>query len=191
MNESDILQKVKQGNAAVFEFLFREYYQSLCHFALKYVKDSHESEELVQETFVKIWNRREQISIEYSLKAYLYQSVRNACLNYLKHQQVKKQYEQTQLYVQQELRSVDIIETMELEKKISDSLEKLPSERKKVFLMNRNQGLKYREIAEKLGISIKTVENQMGKALKFLREELQEYLIFIWLFLIELLKNIF
>ncbi len=142
---------------------------------MKYVDDPDESEEIVQNSFVKFWNKKEEITISSSLKSYLYQAVKNESLNHIKHLKVVKSYEGSHKNDYQSDGS-DALVTQELQNKIDSSLAKLPVERKKIFLMSRNEGLKYREIADKLDISIKTVENQMGKALKFFRSELVEYL---------------
>ena len=174
MGES-LLIDIQSGNAGAFEEVFNEYYSSLCRYALKYVDDPDESEEIVQNTFVKFWNKRESIRITGSLKSYLYQAVKNESLNQLKHLKVVKSYEGSQQNKYQSDES-DTLVAKELQNKIDGSLAKLPAERKKIFLMSRNEGLKYREIADKLGISIKTVENQMGKALKYFRYELVDYL---------------
>jgi len=170
-----LLKDIQSGDAGAFEEVFNEYYTSLCYYALKYVDDPDQSEEIVQNTFVKFWNKREQIRIAGSLRSYLYQAVKNESLNHIKHLKVVKSFEGSHQNKNQSDGS-DILITQELQNKIDGSLAKLPVERKKIFLMSRNEGLKYREIAEKLGISIKTVENQMGKALKLFRSELIDYL---------------
>ncbi|WP_051539083.1 RNA polymerase sigma-70 factor [Prolixibacter bellariivorans] len=132
------------------------------------------SEDIVQEVFFKLWTDKGRIAIETSVKAYLYQMVRNTSLNYLKHKNVIKQYEiankDESNYIGESLD--ELLIGKELNAKIQAAIEKLPTERRKVFLLSRMDGLKYKEIAEKLNISIKTVENQMGKALSTLRTEL-------------------
>lgn len=173
--QDNLLNDIQAGDAAAFEEVFNEYYSSLCRFALNFVGDPDESEEIVQNSFVKFWNKKEQITISTSLKSYLYQAVKNESLNHIKHLNVVKSHEGRQEN-KYESDGSDLLVTQELQYKIDDSLAKLPVERKKIFLLSRNEGLKYREIADKLDISIKTVENQMGKALKFFRSELVEYL---------------
>ncbi len=173
--QDSLLNDIQSGDAAAFEEVFNEYYSSLCRYALKFVGDPDESEEIVQNSFVKFWNKKEQITISTSLKSYLYQAVKNESLNHIKHLKVVKLHEGSQQN-KYESDGSDTLVAKELQNKIEDSLAKLPAERKKIFLMSRNEGLKYRGIADKLDISIKTVENQMGKALKFFRSELIEYL---------------
>lgn len=135
-------------------------------------------EDIVQESFVKLWNGRNDTTIETSVKAYLYQAVKNACLNSIKHIGVKesyKKYNQAEIEYAEQTES-DNITAGELEERIRRNIESLPTERRKIFMLSRYENLKYKEIADTLGISVKTVENQMGKALAHLRKELAEYL---------------
>ncbi|MEL7001410.1 MAG: RNA polymerase sigma-70 factor [Bacteroidota bacterium] len=176
MDDKQKLEEVRAGNATVFEQIFREYYSMLCHFAVRYTQDPEEAEEIVQQLFVRIWQKRSEIVISGSFKSYLFQSARNACLNHIKHQKVRLEHHQYTLKTADASSVENTLEVLELENKIQEALDKLPPERQKIFLMSRNEGLKYKEIAEKLNISVKTVENQMGKALKFLRTELIDYL---------------
>jgi RNA polymerase sigma-70 factor (ECF subfamily) len=171
-------QAIKEGDLKAFEYVFRLYYQSLCGYATKFLGDTDEAEEITQEIFTTLWTRRETIEIKLSLKSYLYRSVRNACLNYLKHQKVKNVYfaANEAFQKEEELRFSGFGDTSHLSEQIDAAIENLPEERKKIFLMSRHQELKYKEIADQLGISIKTVETQMSKALKSLRVALQEYL---------------
>lgn len=174
-----------------FELLFRTYYSTLCAFANKYLKDSDASEEIVQEIFVKLWNNRDELSIKSSLKSYLYTSVRNSSLNMIKHIEIRENYKehnQTEIDHQERMLG-DAIEVTELEEKIRKSIDELPPERRKVFIMSRYEGKKYREIADELGISVKTVENQMGKAMAFLRLRLKEYLTITILLLLEMMNK--
>ncbi len=173
--ESSIVEDIKFGDAEAFEKVFQEYYKALCGHAYKLLLDGDDAEEMVQNVFVKFWNKREHVTITSSIKSYLYQAVKNESLNYLKHKLVVRDHVTESLHTKPDEPS-DTVVVSELHKKIEDVLQAIPPERKKIFLMNRNDGLKYREIADKLNISIKTVENQMGKALKYLRTELAEYL---------------
>jgi RNA polymerase sigma-70 factor, ECF subfamily len=140
--------------------------------------------------FSKLWINKEQLNADTNITAYLYSAVRNACLNQIKHQKVKDAYASiaiTSFEVNSHIESK--IDASELHKLIESSIFELPPERQKIFLLSREQGLKYQEIADRLGISIKTVEAQMGKALKFLREQLKEYLIVMLLCLINFFKD--
>ena len=160
-----------------FESLFNSHYSELCSYANMFLKDLDAAEEIVQDLFVKFWENRESIKIASSVRSYLFTSVRNSCLNFIKHLKIEESYKKHN-ELERESGSVTVdeeFEGSELEMQIRKAIDKLPPERKKVFIMSRFEGLKYREIAEKSGISIKTVENQMGKAIKFLRHELADY----------------
>lgn len=162
---------------AEYEIIFRQYYQSLCFYANTWLKDMDAAEEVVQNTFVKLWEKRESLKPEVSLKAYLYKAVYNASLNEIKHQKVKDKYinmqnqEEPTDHIRQEQSLKD------LERRIKESLERLPEQCRLVFQLSRFENLKYREIAEVLNISVKTVENHMGKALRLMRQNLADYLV--------------
>ncbi len=169
-----------------FEELFRTYYQELCSFVMTFLKDELAAEEVVQEVYFKLWLKREEITFSASPKSYLYAAVRNASLNVIKHIEIregyKKQNEESRRA--EENSTGDSMELMELEQKIALAVSELPEARQKIFVMSRHEGLKYIEIAEELGISIKTVEAQMGKALSYLKEKLRDYLpLWLWLFI--------
>lgn len=178
LSEQQHLFKLQNGDITVFEMFFRTYYQSLCNYAYTFLQDRDESEEIVQSSFLTIWEKRETLEIRTSLKSYLYTAVRNACLNVIKHEKIKQKHVSEALAVSE--RSHDSVShrvlSSELEDRIQTSMEKLPEQCRLVFKLSRFEELKYAEIAEQLNISIKTVENQMGKALRIMREELKEYL---------------
>lgn len=177
-NTTNIIEQIQQGNKKVFENLFNSYYSYLCAYANKFVLDKDIAEEIVQELFYQIWIKRENLQIKTSLKSYLFRAVHNSCLNYIKHKNIQNKYHEEVLKDLQEEHSetYDTLENVELQNKIRLAIDKLPTERKKIFLMIRFENLKYIQVAKKLNISIKTVENQMGSALRFLREELKDYL---------------
>jgi RNA polymerase sigma-70 factor (ECF subfamily) len=173
-----------------FEILFKSHYSSLCSYADHFLKDLDASEEIVQEVMFKIWVNRESLMITSSMKSYLFRAVRNGCLNVLKHSDIREEYKirrEQDLQENQGSKEDEMI-VSELEEKIRQAIDRLPMERRKVFIMSRYDGLTYSRIAQKLGISVKTVENQMSKALKTLREELSEYLPWLILFFTNLIK---
>lgn len=161
-----------------FEKLFHSFYSELCSYSNMFLKDLEASEEVVQETFVKLWENRKSLNIKSSFHSYLFRAVRNGCLNVIKHEKIKDNYKvHNENEIKNRSGSLDEeIDASELETKIRESIDLLPMRRRKAFIMSRYEGLKYKEIAEKLNISIKTVENQIGKALKFLKSELSEYM---------------
>jgi RNA polymerase sigma-70 factor (ECF subfamily) len=187
------LHSIKSGDEKAFEHLFKAHYPSLCGYARKYLDDIDQAEEVVQEMFFNFWQKKEKMKINTSLEAYLFRSVRNACLNYLKHLKIREQYKlANNAEIRQKEQEIhDSVVAMELQGKIENIIDQLPPERKKIFKMSRYEELKYKEIAAKLNISIKTVEAQMSKALKYLRVHLSEYLSLFIVFMLEILINIF
>lgn len=171
-------QIIALQNREGFEEAFRLHYESLVAYAVGFLKEQEASEEVVQELFFNLWKKRDSLELTTSLKAYLYRATRNSCLNVLKHITIREDYkvhnEQQRNELEQE--AGESVETKELQAKILEAVAQLPKERQKIFRMSRFEGLKYREIAEELNISVKTVENQMGKALRFLRLQLVDYL---------------
>lgn len=172
-----------QGEITTFEMLFRTYYKPLCQYAYTYLRDKEGAEEIVQSTFMNVWEKRDSLAIRTSVKPYLYAMVRNACLNALKHEKIKQRYAGEE-YVLAE-RSHDsvtgFVSSRELERRIHEAMEGLPEQCRMVFKLSRFEELKYSEIAEQLDISIKTVENHMGKALRIMRERLRDYLPIVFL----------
>lgn len=184
LSDTQILIAIGQGNEGVFEQVFRKHYGSLCAYGRSILRDADEAEEIVQTVFVNIWEKRTEIEITQSLKSYLYRAVHNHCLNRIKHQKVRDEHQQYAAY-HQETTYESVSQTVyknELEQQLSVAIEKLPEQCRIIFKLSRFDELKYQEIADQLGLSIKTVENQIGKALKILRTELADYLpVLIWL----------
>ena len=182
--EKDLFEEICNDNEKAFEQLFHNYYGHLCLFASRILKDEISAEEIVQDFFVKLWEKRKQLTIETSVKSYLFQSVKNLCLNFIQHNKTKLRYAQSVLSNSENIQSDDDYFTeIDLAEKIEESILSLPEKRQEIFRMSRKDGLKYREIAEKLNISIKTVEAQMGLAIKTLRNKLKNYNTFFTLFL--------
>ena len=191
MNNSQ-LHNIKSGDEQAFEQLFRAQYPVLCGYARKYIDDLDQAEEIVQEMFFNFWQKKENLEINISVEAYLFRSVRNSCLNYLKHLKIREEH---RLATSQEIRKKeqevhDSVVALELQEKIESVIEQLPPERKKIFKMSRYEELKYKEIADKLNLSVKTVEVQMSKALKYLRQHLSEYMSIAIIVILEILINI-
>ncbi len=161
-----------------FETLFTTHFKRLYAYALTIVKEEMTAEEMVQNVFFKIWEKQGRIDIKTSVLAYLYRAVYHESLNYLKHRKVKQAYQShaaRQAGYQAESAS-SRVQLSELQQKLDLALAELPEQCRTIFQMSRFEELKYLEIAEKLGLSVKTVENQMGKALRILREKLADYL---------------
>jgi len=166
----------------LFEQLFREYFSPLCNFALGYINDLDTAKEIVQEVFINLWNKKDSITSEKPVKAYLYTSVRNRCLNYIRdHKKFRSYVLDVEIEDCELVFENDSMTQTETRLKIQQAIEKLPEKCRQVFQLSRFEELKYKEIAEKLGISTKTVEVHISKALKILREELKELIMSILL----------
>lgn len=169
----------KLNDIHFFERLYTTYFSGLHRYANTLIDNELEAEEIVQNVFIKLWERRDAIDIQLSLKAYLYKSVYNESLNWLKHQKVKQAYETHSLYVMKQTSAPEAHEELAsktLQQKIREALLDLPEQCRTIFQLSRFEELKYREIASQLNLSEKTVENQMGKALRILRLKLGDYL---------------
>lgn len=188
MNNQDykiIFDKIKKGDKKAFSFLFESFYRPLCNYAYQFLEDIEESEEIAQDIFVKLWEKKSTIEIEASVKNYMFRSVRNLCLNQIQHNKVKKQYsEKIRENSKQDMDDSRFFLEPGLEEEISKAIDSMPEKRKEIFRLSREEGLKYKEIAGELNISVKTVEAQMGLALKHLRKKLNKYSTNYFLFLI-------
>lgn len=170
--------KLSLSTPQAFEKLFKKYYEGLCQYCLQYVKQEEIAEEIVQDMFVKLWQLKNQLNVHTSLKAYLYTSVKNGALNYLKSQYARQQFEghktqQFELLI--DSTTQESLDYEDLTKLVSEAVERLPQQCRTIFEMSRSGGYTYKEISEKLNIAPKTVENQMGIGLKKLKEYLRTY----------------
>lgn len=176
IRDSEIVRRIRKGDVKQYESLFRSSYVPLVRYARTIIRDHDAAEEIVQELFFRIWKDREKLHIESSLNGYLYRSVHNRCLHLLEHRKVVDRYA-GEMVTDQTGSSEDPSEALnykELQGRVARIIEHLPERAGRIFCMNRFEGLKYYEIAEKLSISVKTVEANMGKALKEFRKVLAE-----------------
>ncbi len=173
--EKKRFEALSHSDVQAFEQIFRDYYSPLCLYASRILEDEVAAEEIVQEFFVKLWEKRSQIEIESSAKSYFFRSVKNLCLNRIKHEQIKLQHAREVIASAESKDYGDQFPEVDLKKDIEESIASLPEKRREIFRLSREEGLKYREIAEKLNISIKTVEAQMGQAIRYLRDKLKKY----------------
>lgn len=164
----------------VFEDIFLRYYESLYGYAFGILKNELLAEDIVSDVFYKAWKKKDRIDNNARLAGYLYKSVYNASMDQLKHKKVKQVYASNILHRTEDISSKEeaaaIINQKELENKLRNALQALPEQCRTVFHLNRMEELTYRDISMRLGISIKTVEAHMGKALKRLRISLAEFL---------------
>jgi RNA polymerase sigma-70 factor (ECF subfamily) len=171
-----IVPAIREGNAAAFEQLFHFYYAPLCRYAGGIVAEPEDAEEIVQQVFLRIWERRAELNITVSFKAYLYRAVHNASLNHKQRRKQNVRLDDGPLRVVHAAETSHEMDVKQLEKEIGKALNVLPEQCRKIFELSRFEELKYREIAELMNLSVKTVENQMGKALRIMRERLSAYL---------------
>jgi RNA polymerase sigma-70 factor, ECF subfamily len=175
--EKDLLEDLRRGNREAFSALFDKYYRDLVLFAGHFIHDKNRCEDIVQGVFLKVWASREQLAILSSLKSFLLKSVQNSCLDELRHLKVVREHE---LYAEAFYR-FDSMETeqyvlySDLKGQLEKALDQLPLVCRQVFRMNRFEGLKYREIAQQLDVSERTIEVRMGKALHLLRTYLDGF----------------
>jgi len=165
-----LVRRMKNSDVHAVETLFRQYYEPLVHYAVRYVNDTHIAENVVSDVFVRMWKNRHKIDFGVNIKTYLFNSVRNYSLNYLKKASREDTYKSKYIAIEYDH---DTPESQLFEKEtqqtIQNAVNELPPKCKEIFCMNRFDGLTYNEIASILDISIKTVETQMSHALKFLR----------------------
>lgn len=176
IRDTEIIRRIRQGDVGQFESLFRSSYVSLVRYAKTLIKDQDTAEEIVQDLFFRLWKDREKLQIESSLNGYLYRAVHNRCLHHIGHEKVVSRYA-NEISTSQPATAespTDILHYKELQARIALILDRLPERCGKIFCMNRFEGLKYTEIAEKLSVSVKTVEANMGRALKEFRKALAE-----------------
>lgn len=183
-SDKQLLDAIHSSDYKAFEMLFGKYYSDLCKFANSIVHSSEMAEDIVSDLFVKIWEQPLALSVSLSLKGYLYRSVHNNCINYLARS--RKQFQELnaetidKLYELLPSLSGDDASTAlmaaDLDERIENAIEKLPTECGKIFIMSRKDELSIHEIAQQLKISENTVKVQIGRALSKLREALKEYL---------------
>jgi RNA polymerase sigma-70 factor, ECF subfamily len=179
------LDPVRGMDNEAFEKLFRAYFPPLMSFSRKILGDEDDAREVVQQVFINLWEKRDEVDLSTSLKSYLFTSVNNRSLNVIRDRKKFSSEEVPEIAGEWDVSAQ--IESMELEEKIREIITSLPEKCREIFELNRKEGLKYNEIAALLDISVKTVENQMSKALRILREQLGKYLtLLLWLMLFTL-----
>lgn len=183
-SDNSILERLQNDDRHALELLFKTHYAPLCRFAKNILKDKDQAEDMVQEVFLKIWDKRHALKVSSSLKAYLFMAVKNHCLNTLKLNERKnwldEDMENDALLSNNEVESK--LNAKHLNEKIQQAIELLPEKCKLTFQLSRHEEMSYKEIAELMNVSVKTVENQMGKALTFLRKNLLPYISILTLF---------
>lgn len=182
-NNEQLIPLLLSGDEQTFESVYKHFLKPLHVYAITMLKDEDAAKGMVQNIFLKLWERRQRLSFNGSIQAYLYGAVYNECLNYLRHEKVKINHQDHIIYsMSNKTDSENGMELLDLKLKLQQALNELPERCRTIFQLSRFEELKYQEIANELGISIKTVEAQMGKALRILRIKLVDYLpLIIWL----------
>jgi RNA polymerase sigma-70 factor, ECF subfamily len=177
MDDRELLERVRAGDEAAYDTVFRTWYPPLVRVAGALLKDSDAAEEVVQDVMVELWRRRHVMDADTTLRAYLLRAVRNRSLNHLRHLKVRRDTtSDVEALYDEPIAADQPVVANELSEAVKVALDGLPPRCREVFDLSRVHGLKYAEIAESLGISQKTVEAQMGKALRILRERLAQWL---------------
>ena len=175
-NNDFLLSAVQHGDLKAFDILFRRYYPILCAYGHRFV-DLEDAEEIVEDSLLWIWENRETLVIESSLNSYLFKMVYRRALNKLAHIDATQRAD-TRFYeeMQEMLQDTDYYQIEELAKRIEDAVAALPESYREAFVMHRFRDMSYKEIAETLGVSPKTIDYRIQQALKQLRVDLKDYL---------------
>ncbi len=174
-SDQSLLIALQQGDQRAFDDLFRLWYAPLCRYAARVLdSDMDEAEDVVQQTFIKLWEQRETLAVTHSIKAYLYKMVHNRSLNRLRDAQTRRRHAENSVALGND--AAPPSEIPEVQAALQKALNQLPTECRRIFELSRFEELKYREIADQLNLSVKTVETQMGKALRLLRTHMAEFM---------------
>ena len=175
-DDKRLFDAIKKDDHSAYEMIFRAYYRPMTAYAFRFMGDISDSESIVQDVFLRLWQKRKELMITSSLQNYLFKSVKNQCVNQIEHQKIKTGYQT--MVIKNEVDRTEYSEfflEFDLIKKIETAIDALPLKRQEIFRLAREEGLKYREIAERLNLSVKTVEAQMSLAFKQLRVSLKEF----------------
>ncbi|WP_421918405.1 RNA polymerase sigma-70 factor [Marinifilum sp.] len=182
--DQDQLKQLAKGSSKAFQLIFDRYYSELIHIAEYYMKDAKQVEDVIQDVFLQLWEKRSKLKIHTTLRAYLVRSVQNKCIDKLRRNTLSDKYQDDQKFKLREAilmqsyadNSLGVLYEKELKEKLVDALEKLPEKCLMTFQLSRDEGMKNADIAKEMGISEKAVERNMTRSLKILRRELSEYL---------------
>lgn len=176
--DAELVRRIRGGDERALETVFRAHFAGMASFVQRFVRSPDVAEELVQDIFLKLWTKREQLSDIESFRTYLFRAARNQALNWLRRQKLERRWQEEHAGDDEASASPLADEEaaeQELSAAVQEAINRLPPRCREVFLLSRDGGLTYAEIANTLGISVKTVETQMGRALKALRLALQQY----------------
>ena len=178
-DNKQIVSALNEGHESVFDAVYRHYFKKLCAFCSQYIPDLEETEEIVQETMVWLWENRLTLKAELTLKSLLFTIVKNKALNRISHYEIKqKVHEEIHQKYESTFENPDFYDQDELFRMYRQTLEKMPKDISETFLMNRDRSLTHKESAATLNVSPQTVNYRIGQALKILRQALKDYLPF-------------
>lgn len=178
-DNKQIVSALNEGHESVFDAVYRHYFKKLCAFCSQYIPDLEETEEIVQETMVWLWENRLTLKAELTLKSLLFTIVKNKALNRISHYEIKqKVHEEIHQKYESTFENPDFYDQDELFRMYRQTLEQMPKDIRETFLMNRDRSLTHKEIAAILNVSPQTVNYRIGQALKMLRQALKDYLPF-------------
>jgi len=173
--DQELINSLQKGNEQAMDVLFRRHYSFICRTVYRILKDNNLAEDIAQEVFFGIWKKREQLNISTSVQAYLKRAAINKSLNFIRDQKVKfDDEEKMPVLTSRQSSTQQQLEADDLQKMIDQAIDALPEKCRLVFTLSRFEEMTYQEIATELNISIKTVENQISKALKYLRVALKQ-----------------
>ncbi len=189
-NKQDItfIEGLKKGEETAYKRLYDRYFIELYVYSKRYVHDMDAAKEVVQDVMINLWTKREQLNFQDNLKAYLYKSVSNRSINYLKKNKAIINIDEDieDKLIDEDQHFIENLEDNQLEEIIDQEINKLPDKCKQAFQLSRFENLKYKEIAEQMDVSVKTVEAHISNALNKLSIALKDYLLFLILLMIKL-----
>lgn len=175
-NEQLLISKIRKGDVSAFDSIYKTYSSRLYSFALSLLKNPEDAKEIVQDCFLKIWANKEQLKTDTCFKSFLFKTSYNLIIDLFRKKSKEKEY-QAFLFDHFDTFADEANQDLyfeELSNELNKQIDKLPSKRKEIFILSRHQGLSHKQIAQKLEISSKTVENQIGLCLKFLKANLKD-----------------
>jgi len=186
INDIDLAYQIKLGNKDAYQKLFERYAPKIFHFALTYLKNKADAEELVQDVFLKLWEKRETLDATQNVKAYIFKIAINTIYDFIRRKNIEDAYNNfaKENFNFTSNNTWDTIVFKEMESTLNKVVAQLPEQRRRVFLLSKKNGLSNVEIAQKLGLSKRTVENQLYRAIGYLKEQLKNHSVFTLLFLI-------